>query len=314
MSVKPLIAMFAAIAASFAAPTTVHAAQETLSMQTATPKPTKSGYAAVNGVNYYYAVYGTGEPLLLLHGGFGQIEMFGPNLTQLAQRRKVIGIDLQGHGRTSLGDREISLVDMGNDMAGVLKKLGYNKVDVLGYSMGGGVAFQFAAQHPEMVRRLALVSTPFSQDGFYPEMLPQQAALGAAMAEQMKQTPMYKSYVAIAPHPQEFPKLLDRMGAYMRKPYDWSSDVKKLTMPVMLIYGDSDMFRPEHIVKFYQLLGGGLKDAGWQREHMSQNRLAILPNLTHYEMGSAPQLVDTALPFLNGQGRAKSWDEHVSAK
>jgi len=274
-------------------------------MQNTTPKPSKSGHAAVNGVNYYYAIYGTGEPLLLLHGGMFHIEMFGPNLTKLAQSRKVIGVDLQGHGRTPLGDREISLVDIGNDMAGVLKKLGYDKSDVLGYSMGGGVALQFAIQHPEMVRRLVLVSTPFSQEGFYPEMLPQQAALSAAMAEQMKETPMYKSYVAIAPHPEEFPKLLDQMGAYMRKPYDWSAEVKKLTMPVMLIYGDSDMFRPEHEVKFYQLLGGGLKDAGWQREHMSQNRLAILPNLTHYEMGTAPELADTALPFLNGVAAPK---------
>ena len=274
-------------------------------MQNTTPKPSKSGHAAVNGVNYYYALYGTGEPLLLLHGGMFHIEMFGPNLTKLAQSRKVIGVDLQGHGRTPLGDREISLVDIGNDMAGVLKKLGYDKADVLGYSMGGGVALQFAIQHPEMVRRLVLVSTPFSQEGFYPEMLPQQAALSAAMAEQMKETPMYKSYVAIAPHPEEFPKLLDQMGAYMRKPYDWSAEVKKLTMPVMLIYGDSDMFRPEHEVNFYQLLGGGLKDAGWQREHMSQNRLAILPNLTHYEMGTAPELADTALPFLNGVAAPK---------
>ena len=311
---KTLVAVCATVAVIFAAPAIVHAAKEKPTMQTATPRPTKSGHAEVNGVNYYYAVYGTGEPLLLLHGGLGQIEMFGPNLTKLAQSRQVIGVDLQGHGRTPLGDREISLVDMGHDMAGVLKQLGYDRVDVLGYSLGGGVAFQLGAQHPEMVRRLVLVSTPFSQDGFYPEMLPQQAAVGAAMAEQMKETPMYKSYVAIAPHPEEFPKLLDQMGAYMRKPYDWSADVKKLTMPVMLIYGDSDMFRPEHIVKFYQLLGGGLKDAGWQREHMSQNRLAILPNVTHYEMGLAPQLVDAALPFLNGQGRAKSWDEHVSAK
>jgi len=314
MSVKTVIAMFATVAATFAAPTIVHAAQEKPTKQTATPKPTKSGHAAVNGVNYYYAVYGTGEPLLLLHGGLGQIEMFGPNLTKLSQSRQVIGVDLQGHGRTPLGDREISLIDMGNDMAGVVKKLGYDKVDALGYSLGGGVALQFAAQHPQMVRRLALVSTLFAQDGFYPEMLPQQAAVSAAMAEQMKETPMYKSYMAIAPHPEEFPKLLDAMGAYMRKPYDWSADVKKLTMPVILIYGDSDMIRPEHIVKFYQLLGGGLKDAGWQREHMSQNRLAILPNITHYEMGLAPQLVDAALPFLNGQGRAKSWDEQVSAK
>jgi triacylglycerol esterase/lipase EstA (alpha/beta hydrolase family) len=164
VSAKTLIAMFATVTASFAAPTIVQAAQEKPAIQTATPKPTKSGHAAVNGVNYYYAVYGTGEPLLLLHGGMGQIEMFGPNLTKLAQSRQVIGVDLQGHGRTSLGDREISLVDIGNDMAGVLKKLGHDKVDVLGYSMGGGVAFQFAAQHPEMVRRLALVSTPYSQD------------------------------------------------------------------------------------------------------------------------------------------------------
>jgi pimeloyl-ACP methyl ester carboxylesterase len=147
--------------------------------------------------------------------------------------------------------------------------------------MGGGVAFQLAAQHPEMVHRLVLVSTSFAQNRFYPEMLLQQAAVGAPMAQQMKETPMYKSYAAIAPHPEDFPKLLDQMGAYMRKPYDWSDDVKKLTMPVILIYGDSDMFQPEHEAKFYQLLGGGLKDAGSKREHMSQNRLAIQPNLTH---------------------------------
>jgi pimeloyl-ACP methyl ester carboxylesterase len=277
-------------------------------MQTATPKPTRSGHAAVNGVSYYYAIYGTGEPLLLLHGGLGQIEMFGPNLTRLAESRQVIGVDLHGHGRTSLGDREISLVDMGDDLAPLLKKLGYDKVDVLGYSMGGGVAFRLAAQHPETVRRLALVAVGYAQDGFYPEILLQQASLGAALLGQMKDSPMYKSYVAIAPHPEEFPKLLDKMGEYIRKPFDWSADVRKVTMPVILIYGDSDTFRPEHIVKFYQLLGGGLRDAGWHREHMSQNRLAILPNLTHYELGVAPQMVDTALPFLDGQGRARSWE------
>jgi pimeloyl-ACP methyl ester carboxylesterase len=314
MSVKTLFAMFATVAASFAVPTPVQAHEEKPAMETAIPKPTKTGHAAVNGVNYYYAVYGKGEPLLLLHGGLGQIEMFGPNLAKLAQNRQVIGVDLHGHGRTALGNRPINLVDMGNDMAGVLNKLGYDKVDVLGYSMGGGVAFQFAIQHPKMVRRLALASAGYARDGFYAEMLPQQAAVGAAMAEQMKGTPMYQSYVAIAPHPEEFPKLLDQMGTLMRKPYDYSADVNKLTMPVMIIFGDSDMYRPEHIVKFYQLLGGGLKDAGWQREHMSQNRLAIIPNVTHYEMGLAPELVATALPFLDGQGRAKSWAEQVSGK
>src|SRR5438309_1363376 len=124
MSVKTLIAMIATVTASFAAPTIVQTAQEKSTMQTATPKPVKTGHAAINGVNYYYAVYGTGEPLLLLHGGLGQIEMFGPNLAKLAQSRQVIGVDLQGHGRTELGDREFSLVNMGNDMAGVPKKRG----------------------------------------------------------------------------------------------------------------------------------------------------------------------------------------------
>src|ERR1051325_5759104 len=204
------IAILTTIAGCYAASSIVQAAQEKPAMENAIPNPTKSGHAAVNGVNYYYGIYGKGEPLLLLHGGLFHTEMFGPTLTKLAQSRERIGVDLEGHGPTPLGDRQISLVDMGNDMAGVLKKLGYDKVDVLGYSMGGGVAFQFAIQHPEMVRRLVLVSTPFAQDGFYPELLPQQAALGAAMAEQMKETPIYKSYVAIAPHPEEFPKLLDQ--------------------------------------------------------------------------------------------------------
>jgi pimeloyl-ACP methyl ester carboxylesterase len=274
--------------------------------QAAKPIPTKKGYVQANGVNYYYEIHGRGGPLLLLHGGLGSIDMFEPDLAMLAKERQVIAVDLHGHGRTTLGDRPISLIDMGDDMATVLKQLGYDKVDVMGYSMGGGVAFRLAVQHPATVRRLVLVSTPFAQDGFYPEMLPQQAQVGAAMADAMKETPMYKSYVAVAPRPEDFPKLLDRMGEAMRKPYDWSEDVKKLQMPVMLIYGDSDMFRLEHVVRFYQLLGGGLRDAGWMREHMSKNRLAILPNVTHYEMFMSPALVPTALPFLNGESGARS--------
>ena len=267
----------------------------------AADKPEKSGRVEANGINYYYEIYGKGEPLLLLHGGLGNINMFEPDLVALSARRQVIAVDTQGHGRTPLGNRKINLVDIGDDMATLLTKLGYKQVDAMGYSMGGAIAFRLAAQHPEMVRRLVLVSSCFAQDGFYPEMLPMQAAVGAAMAEQMKDTPMYKGYAAVAPDPKEFPKLLDAMGELMRTPYNWEPDVKKLTMPVMLVYGDSDMFRPEHEIKFYQLLGGGLKDAGWQRENMSKNRLAILPYVTHYEMAASPDLVRTALPFLNGE-------------
>jgi pimeloyl-ACP methyl ester carboxylesterase len=300
-------------ATMLATPMTARTQGKTTKASTAPTKstPTKKGYVMANGVNYYYEIHGRGEPMLLLHGGLGSIDMFEPDVPMLAKERRVIAVDLHGHGRTALGDRPISLIDMGDDMATVLKQLGYDKVDVMGYSMGGGVAFRLAVQHPEIVRRLVLVSTPFAQDGFYPEMLPQQAQVGAAMADAMKETPMYKSYVAIAPRPQDFPKLLDRMGEYMRKPYDWSEDVKKLQMPVMLVYGDSDMFRLEHVVRFYQLLGGGLKDAGWMREHMSKNRLAIIPNLTHYEMFMSPALVTTTLPFLNGENGAPAWAGQV---
>jgi pimeloyl-ACP methyl ester carboxylesterase len=252
-------------------------------------------------VNYWFEIRGKGEPLLLLHGGLLSSGAFGPVLTKLAQSRRVISVDLQGHGRTALGDRKITPEDIGRDLGTVIRALGLPQVDVMGYSFGGTVALQLAFQHPSIVRRLVLLSTPYAQNGWFAEMLPQQAALNAAMADAMKDTPIYKSYIEVAPRPQDFPRLLDRMGEFMRRPYDWSANVKQLTMPVMLVYGDADMVRPEHMVSFYQLLGGGLRDAGWMREHMSRNRLAILPDLTHYEIGAAPIVATTVLPFLNGQ-------------
>jgi pimeloyl-ACP methyl ester carboxylesterase len=267
-------------------------------------KPDSSGYVAANGVNYWFEVHGKGEPLLLLHGGLMSTQGFGPVLTTLAKNRRVIGVDLQGHGRTALGNRKISAIDIGRDLAAVVQKLGYRQVDVMGYSFGGVIALQLAIQQPALVRRLVVVSAPYARNGWFAEMLPQQASVNAAMADAMKDSPMYKSYVAIAPRPEDFPRLLDAMGELMRQDYDWSASVKQLTMPVMLVYGDADMVRPEHIVSFYQLLGGGLKDAGWMREHMSKNRLAIIPDLTHYEIGDAPMLATTVLPFLNGRAGA----------
>jgi pimeloyl-ACP methyl ester carboxylesterase len=311
--IKHVAVLFLA-AAVLVAPRATHAAKGAAKMPVDTLSEKKSGHIEIKGVNYYYELRGKGEPLLLLHGGLGSIDMFAPNLPILTEHRQVIGVDLQGHGRTTLGDRPISLIDMGDDMAAILEKLGFEQVDVLGYSMGGGVAFRLAVQHPNLVRRLVLVSAGFAQDGFYPEMLPQQAQVGSAMADQMKETPMYKSYVAVAPHPGDFPKLLDRMGEAMRKPYNWAEDVKTLKMPVLLVYGDSDMFRPEHIIEFYHLVGGGLKDAGWQRENMSKNRLAILPDLTHYEIFASPALWQTVLPFLDGKSGAASWAEQVQKK
>lgn len=274
-------------------------------------KPDKAGRATINGIDYYFEVRGEGEPLLLLHGGLGQIEMFGENLKVLQERRQVIAVDLHGHGRTPLGDRPIDIPAIGKDMAALIGELGYGKVDVLGYSFGGGVALQVAAQAPDRVRRAVIASAPFAKDGFFPEMIPQQESVGAAMADMMKETPMYQSYVAVAPDAAEFPRLLEAMGDMMRADYDASQAVDRIAVPVMLVFGDSDMIRPEHIVAFYQKLGGGLKDAGWGREHMAKNRLAILPGVTHYELFAAPALIETALPFLDGKDGVRSWAEQV---
>lgn len=267
----------------------------------------KSGRVAINGINYYYQVRGQGEPLLLLHGGLGSSDMFAPLLPTLTRQRQVVLVDMQGHGRTELGSRKFSLEAMGDDMNTLLQKLGYQQLDVLGYSMGGGVGFRLAVQHPQRVRRLVLVSAGYASDGFYPEIQQQQGMVNASAFEYMKDTPMYKGYVTVAPKPDDFPRLLDTIGEFMKQGYDYQADVAKLKMPVMLVFGDSDMYRPEHVIKFYQLLGGGLKDAGWMRENLSQNRLAILPNHTHYDIFLAPELVSTTLPFLNGETKASAW-------
>ncbi len=266
---------------------------------------TKSGYVRANGIRYYYEISGKGEPLLLLHGGLGSTDMFAPLLPSLAEHRQVIAIDLHGHGRTELGSRKISLVDIGDDVAAVLGQLGYQQVDVLGYSFGGGVGFRLAVQHPQKVRRLAIVSAGFSDRGFYDDIRAQQNGITAEAFQMMKETPMYKSYAAVAPKPEDFPRLLQAMGDLMRGHYDYSEDAKKLTAHTMLVFGDGDMYKPEHIVEFYKLLGGGQRDAGWQRETLSKNRLAIIPDQTHYDIFFSPRLLPTVMPFLDGIGAAK---------
>jgi pimeloyl-ACP methyl ester carboxylesterase len=268
---------------------------------------------AIDGVNYYYELHGKGEPLLLLHGGLGSIDMFRPMLPTLAANRLVIAVDLHGHGRTALGERPFRLDAIGNDMAALVRKLGHEQVDVLGYSLGGGVALRMALQQPASVRRMALVSAGFSNEGFHPDIRVQQVALSGKAAPMMLDTPMYRSYAAVAPKVEDFPRLLDVLGDLMRESFDLSAEIPRLKMPVMLVYGDGDMYRPQHVVEFYQLLGGGLRDAGWNRETLSQNRLAILPDLTHYDIFTSPRMYDTALQFLDARKDAASWAEQVEA-
>src|SRR5438876_3777334 len=227
-------------------------------------------YADVNGIKLYYEIHGTGRPLILLHGGLGAIEMFGPNLTILAKRHQVIGVDLQAHGRTADIDRPIRTELMAEDIAALIKHMKLERPDVVGYSLGGGVAFFVALRHPELVRKLVIVSTPIKRNAFYPDILVQQGQVTPAAAEAMKQTPMYQLYASLAPRPEDWPRLLGKLGDAMKVDFDFSKE-----------------------------LGGGQRDGGWDGSGRPKSRLAILPGLTHYTIFSAPALAAAVIPFLD---------------
>ncbi len=265
----------------------------------ATIKESKGSYAPVNGLNMYYEIHGIGQPLVLLHGGVGAIEMFGEVLPLLAEGRQVIAVDLQAHGRTADIDRPLSYEQMADDIGALIKHLGFEKADVMGYSLGGGVALRTALQHPEVVKKLVIVSTPFKRDGWYPEVLAGMGQMGPEAAEPMKQTPMYQLYASVAPKPEDWPVLLTKLGQLLRQDYDWSKDVAAIKAPTMIVVGDADSVRTAHAVQFFELLGGGKADAGWDGSGMSKARLAILPATTHYNIFSSPTLASTVTPFLD---------------
>ena len=289
-----------AVAAIVAAPISGHA-QATGEAQGAWGGKTngQGHYADINGLKLYYEIHGAGRPLILLHGGLGALEMFGPNLTALAKGHQVIALDLQGHGRTADIDRPISVELMADDVAGLIRYLKLDRPDVMGYSLGGGVALQTAIRHPELVGRLVLVSTPIRRDAFYPAILGQQGQVTAAAAEMMKQTPMYQLYASIAPRPQDFSRLLGKMGEAMKVDFDLSAQVASIKATTLIVAADADIFPPAHAVEVFGLLGGGKKDGGWDGSGRPKSRLAILPGLTHYTIFNAPALAATVIPFLD---------------
>jgi pimeloyl-ACP methyl ester carboxylesterase len=256
------------------------------------------GYAKVNRLELYYEIHGSGEPLVLLHGGLGSINMLGENLSVLARTRQVIGVDLQAHGRTADIDRPLEFELLANDIARLIDHLGLKQADVMGYSLGGLVALNTAIYHPECVRKLITVSVPFRRSGWYPEVLEGMRGVNAAAAESMKPSPIYKLYSQIAPRPEDFPVLLTKVGNMLGEDYDWTSEVKRLTMPVLLVFGDADSIPAGHMAEFYSLLGGSQKDAGWDHAHMPRSQLAILPGTTHYNSFASPLLPAIVTPFL----------------
>jgi pimeloyl-ACP methyl ester carboxylesterase len=174
----------------------------------------------------------------------------------------------------------------------------------MGFSLGGGVALRTGIQHPEVVDRLILVSTPFRRSGWHPEMAASMAAMGPEVAGPMLQSPLGQTYRQIAPRPEDWPKLVTQVTTLLHDDYDWTADAAKLSMPVMLVAGDADGLPPRHAVECLELLGGGLRDAVWDRSGMTKHRLAILPGVTHYDINVHPLLATAVVSWLDEAGAA----------
>jgi pimeloyl-ACP methyl ester carboxylesterase len=259
-----------------------------------------SGVAQVNGIGLGYRIVGDGEPLVLLHGGFGSSDMFGPNVELLAGARRVIGVDLQSHGRSPAADRPMRFETMADDIAALIRGLGFERAAIMGLSLGGGVGLRTAIQHPDVVERLILVSTVFKRRGWHPEMTAGMDAMGPETAEPLRQTPLYEAYRQVAPRVADWPVLVRQLTEALKIDYDWSAEVAGLRMPVLLVIGDADGMPPSHAVEFFSLLGGGRRDAGFDRSGMTHHRLAILPGVTHYDINAVPALSAAVIPFLDG--------------
>jgi pimeloyl-ACP methyl ester carboxylesterase len=190
---------------------------------------------------------------------------------------------------------------MADDIAALIDHLGLDRPDVVGYSLGGGVAMQVAFRHPTKIRRVVAASANIRRNAIYPEMLGQQGQVSAAAAEFMKETPMYELYQRVAPRPEDFPRLLDKIGAAMAQDFDFSDEVRALQVPALIVAADADMAPPSHYVEVFGLLDGGVRDGGWQGEGRPKggHALAILPGLTHYNLFMSPLFAAAAVAFLD---------------
>lgn len=251
-----------------------------------------TGYASVNGLKMYYEIHGSGEPLVLLHGGFMTITSNWEGwIGELARTRKVIAVEMQGHGRTADIPREPSSENLADDVAALLGYLAISRADVLGYSMGGGVALQVAVRHPDRVRRVVVISSTFRRDGAIQEAV---EAISKITAEDFKGSPLETEYRRLSPTPDQFPQFVEHMVTAYAKGRDLSADQLQATSaPMLFIHGDADGIRLEHVAEMFRLKGGGIHG---DMKPRSASRLAVLPDTTHVTL---MQRVSTIVPMVN---------------
>ncbi|HEY0606072.1 MAG TPA: alpha/beta hydrolase [Herpetosiphonaceae bacterium] len=259
--------------------------------------PANGKYAPVNGLNLYYEIHGSGEPLILLHGGVTPSEVLGANLEELIKHRQVITPHVQAHGHTRDIDRPLRTETMADDIAALIAHLGLAQVDLMGFSLGGGVALQTAIRHPALVRKLVVVSAPMRRNASYPEVLASFDAMSSNaphIAASVKQSPLAEMYPDA-----DWELIFTKVGDLVSRDYDWSDQVAGITAPTMLVFADADSILPEHMVEFYRLLGGGRRDAGLDGSLRPAAQLAIVPGTTHYTIMSTAQVAQLVVPFLN---------------
>lgn len=258
-------------------------------------KPLKSGYAPVNGVKLYYEVYGSGKPIVLLHGAFNTIDMaFGQIIPELAKDHLVIAAEMQGHGRTADTDRDFSFESMADDVAALMKYLQTDSADVLGYSMGGGIAWQLAIRHPEMVRKIITISSVYKYEGWSNET---RSILPMLTPQMFEGTPVKTGYDAVAPDPKHWAVFVEKMKKFVTTPYDFGADnIKAIKSPTLIISGDGDGVTPEHSLEIFRLRHGSyMIDFG----PAPTTQLAILPGTSHISvMMQTDWLLGMIKPFL----------------
>jgi len=254
--------------------------------------PAQTGYVPVNGLQMYYEIHGTGQPLVLLHGAFSAIgTSFAQLLPGLTERRQVVAFELQGHGHTADIDRPLTLEALADDVAAAIDQLGLGRADILGYSTGAAVALHIVLRHPEVVRKLLLASVTYTMAGVHPGLM---EGLGEMTPEMMHGSPWHDEYLRIAPRPEDFPKLFAKKTAMDQQIKDLPAEaISAIKAPTLIIIGDSDLVRPEHAVEMFRLLGGGV--FGDTPAGLPDSQLAILPGTSHVTVVNR---VDLLLPMI----------------
>ncbi len=263
----------------------------------------RTGHAAVGDLQTYFEVHGTGRPLVLLHGAYMTVDMMGPLLRGLAEGRQVVAPELQGHGRTADADRPITYEAMADDTAGLVRHLDLEEVDVVGFSLGGAVALQLALRHPALVRRLVVISAGFRHDGMQQVLIDM---LPSITPEAFAGSPIEEAYQAIAPNPDDFPVLVEKLTKLDLTPFAWpEEEIRAIEAPTLVVVGDSDAVRLEHAVELFALRGGGVMGdlAG-----LPASQLAVLPGTSHFipegsgVLDRTDWLLSAIVPFLDAPG------------